>query len=110
MCGRRHGRNLQGCVHGRESLFCLVEEPKDNTLRELAFVLVIVHLKDLLESGNINAVAEALKTDRPSFRLMALLAHAPLSTTHDQHQKRSPGPAYRVFRGLATARHLVFFR
>lgn len=88
MCDRRHSRNLQGCVHGLECLFCLVEEPKDNTLRELPFVLVIIHLKNLLESGNINAVAEALKT---SFGLIALSAHAPPSVAHNQFREEVPG-------------------
>lgn len=51
-------QDSQTCIHRLEGVLGLFEEAKDNAPRELPFVLVIVHLENLLERHGINVVAE----------------------------------------------------
>lgn len=59
----------QCIVHLLEGLLGLLEEAEHNRLAKLPVVLIIVHLQDLLEGQNINAVAEIWQTDGALFAL-----------------------------------------
>lgn len=60
---RRGSWNLQSIVHLGEGLLGLLKEAKDDRAAELALILVVVHLQDLLEGHGINAVAQVGQTD-----------------------------------------------
>jgi hypothetical protein len=69
--GGGQGACLQGVVHLGEGLLGLLEEAKDDGPAELALVLVVVHLQDLLEGHGVDAVAQVGQADG------ALLALSP---------------------------------
>ena len=56
MCKRE--RDLQSLIHADKCRFGLVKESKYDTLREVALILVVIHLEYLLEGRNVDAVAE----------------------------------------------------
>ena len=55
--------NSQCVIHLFESLLGLLKEAEHNRSAELAVVLIIIHLQDLLEGHGINAVAEVWQAD-----------------------------------------------
>lgn len=50
--------HLQCVLHLDEGLLSLLEESEDNGATELAIVLIIVHLENLLKGQGIDAVAQ----------------------------------------------------
>jgi hypothetical protein len=62
--------DVQRILHIRECLLRLFEEAKNNRLGKLAIILIVIHLQDLLEGIDIDAVAEVCDANGP---LLALL-------------------------------------
>lgn len=48
--------NLQCLFHLFKCGFCLLKEPKYNSLAEIPFLLVVIHFKDLLECGVVDLI------------------------------------------------------
>jgi hypothetical protein len=61
--------HIQRFVHFVEGLLSLLKKPKNDRPTEFALVLVVVHLEDLLESQDIDAIAKIRETDRTSLAL-----------------------------------------
>lgn len=66
--------DVQGIFHLDKGLLGLLKETKDNRLAELAAVLLVVHLQDLIKGAGINAVTKIGVVDGAFLTLSKRLA------------------------------------